>query len=159
MDGIRIPKEIADEEGVPDDLDSALVGPYRFPSPIRRRAAARFYLLGALLAALGGLADLATGLWAVSAGFLVIAYLHNRAAWPLLIEQEEALSSAAARVPFAVGHASAALGFSGLASRPVWNVVLYSAEEPPVQRALVRLDAAIGKQIDHTYMEDLDPPG
>ena len=158
MDGIRIPKEIADAEGIPDDLDSAVLGPYRFPSPTRRRASALIYVLGGLLAALGALAGLASGMWAVAAGFLVLAYLHDRAAWPLVIEQEQALSSAAARVPFTVGHASAALGFSGLRSRPVWNVILYSATEPPDRRALVRFDAAAGTQIDETYIEDLDPP-
>ena len=158
MDGIRIPKEVADAEGVPEDLDSAVPGPYRFPSPTRRRAAALIYVLGAILAALGALAGLAPGLWAVSAGFVVLAYLHDQAAWPLAVVQEQALESAATRVPFPVGHASAALGFSGLRSRPVWNVILYSAAEPPDRRALVRFDATTGMQIDDTYIEDLDPP-
>ena len=158
MDGIRIPKDLADAEGVPDDLDSAVLGPYRFPSPTRRRAAALIYVLGALLATLGALAGLASGLWAVSAGLLVLAYVHDQAAWPLVVEQEQALSSAATLVPFPVGHASAALGFSGLRSRPVWNVILYSAAEPPDRRALVWFDATSGVQIDDTYIEDLDPP-
>lgn len=158
MDGIRIPKEIADSEGVPEDLNSAVLGPYRFPSPTRRRAAALIYVLGALLAALGALAGLASGLWALSAGFLVLAYLHDQAAWPLVIEQEQAFGAAAALVPFPVGHASAALGFSGWRSRPIWNVILYSAADPPDRRALVRFDAATGIQIDDTYIEDLEPP-
>ena len=158
MDGIRIPEEVARAEGVPDDLDSSVLGPYRFPSPLRRRRAAFVYLVGAFLAALGALAGLAPGLWAIAAGFLVVAFLHDRAAWPLLIEQEEALTTAATMVPFAVGHASAALGFVGLRSRPVWNVILYSAQDPPDRRALVRLDATTGGQVDNTYVEDLAPP-
>ena len=159
MDGIRIPEEVARAEGVPEDLDSGVLGPYRFPSPLRRRRAAFVYVAGAVLGALGALAGLASGLWLISGGFLVVAFLHDRAAWPLGIEQEEALHAAAVRVPFAVGHASAALGFVGLRSRPVWNVILYSAAEPPDRRALVRLDATTGAQLDSTYVEEVDPPG
>ena len=158
MDGIRIPEEVARAEGVPDDLDSGVLGPYRFPSPARRRTAGLVYVVGAVLAVLGALAGLATGLWVIAAGFLVLAFLHDRAAWPLVIRQEEALGTAAALVPFAVGHASAALGFVGLQSRPVWNVILYSAEEPPDRRALVRLDAVTGIQLDEPYVEALEPP-
>ena len=152
MDGILIPEEIAKSEGVPEDLDSGVLGPYRFPSPQRRRTAALVYVAAAVLA------GLAPGLWAISAGFLVVAFLHDRAAWPLVIEQEEALTTAAALVPFAVGHASAALGFVGLRSRPVWAVILYSAEEPPDRRALVRLDATTRARLDRPYVEEIEPP-
>ena len=158
MDGIRIPEEIAKAEGVPEDLDSGVLGPYRFPSPQRRRTAALVYVAAAILSALGALAGLAPGLWAISAGFLVVAFLHDRAAWPLVMEQEEALTTAAALVPFAVGHASAALGFVGLRSRPAWAVILYSAEEPPDRRALVRLDATTGARLDSPYVEEIEPP-
>lgn len=158
MDGIRIPEDVAKAEGVPEDLDSGLLGPYRFPSPVRRRTAALVYVAAAVLSALGALAGLASGFWVVSAAFLVVAFLHDRAAWPLVIEQEEALIASAASVPFAVGHASAALGFVGLRSRPVWNVILYSAEEPPDRRALVRLDAITGKRLDTPYTEKVEPP-
>ena len=158
MDGIRIPDEVARAEGVPEDLDSAVLGPYRFPSPLRRRTAALVYVAAAVLSGLGALAGLPSGLWVISGAFLVVAFLHDRAAWPLVIEQEAALNTAAAQVPFAVGHASAALGFVGLRSRPVWNVILYSAEEPPDRRALVRLDATTGGRLDTPYLEDIEPP-
>ena len=158
MDGIRIPEEVAEAEGVPEDLDSAVLGPYRFPSPVRRRTAALVYVAAAILSALGALAGLASGLWVISAALLVVAFLHDRSAWPLVIEQEEALTTAAALVPFAVGHASAALGFVGLRSRPVWNVILYSAEEPPDRRALVRLHATTGATLDSPYVEEIEQP-
>ncbi len=156
MDGIRIPKEVAVAEGVPEDLDSGVLGPYRFPSPDRRRTAARIYIVGAVIAALGTLAGLASGLWVASVGLIALAYLHDRAAWPLKVDQEQALGSGATRVPFPVGHASAALGFRGLRSRPVWNVILYSASDPPDRRALVQLDAVTGVDVDNIYIEDLE---
>ena len=157
MDGIEIPREIADAAGVPDDLDSGELGPYRFPNPKRRATAALFYLGGAGLAAIGALTGLPRGLWVLAGVFIVIAALHRQAAWELAIEQSQALERAAAQVPFTVGHASAAVAFVGHRSKPVWNIILYSAVEPPDQRALVRLDATSGEPVDEPYMEDLTP--
>lgn len=155
MEGIRIPRDVAREEGVPEDLDSGVLGPYRFPSPARRRTAANVYLAGALLSLLGALADLAAGLWIVSVGLIALAVVHNRSAWPLNVDLQEALLAAGAAAPFTVGHASAALGFVGLRAAPVWNVILYSAEDPPDRRSLVRLDAVTGDLLDHPYVEAL----
>lgn len=158
MEGIRIPAEVAREAGVPDDLDSGQLGPYRFPSPSRRRIGARIYLAAGLLAVLGALANLGAGLWVVAIGLLALAYVHYRTAWPLVIGQVRALDMAAAVAPFPVGHASAALGFVGGRSRPVWNLILYSAEDPPLTRALVRIDAVSGHRVDEVYTEQLQQP-
>ena len=157
-DGIRIPADVAREAGVPDDLDSGQLGPYRFPSPARRRIGGRIYLTAGLLAVFGALANLGAGLWVVALGLLALAYVHYRTAWSLAIDQERALDMAAALAPFPVGHASAALGFVGGRSRPVWNLILYSAEDPPVMRALVRIDAVSGHRIDEVYTEQLEQP-
>lgn len=158
MDGIRIPGDVAREAGVPDDLDSGRPGPYRFPSPARRLIGARIYLAAGSLAALGALANLGTGLWVIALGLAAMSYVHYRTAWSPAIRQEQALHMAAILSPFPVGHASAALGFVGLRSRPVWNLVLYSAEDPPRSRALVRLDAVSGSQLDEVYTEQLPQP-
>ena len=157
MDGIQIPREIADAEGVPEDLDSAELGPYRFPNPIRRKAAARFYLGAAALLAIGILAGLPGEMAALVAMFITMAWLHHRAAWDLALDQETALETAASEVSFTVGHASAAVAFVGHRSRPVWNVILYSTVEPPDQRALVRIDATTGRVIEEAYTEALAP--
>lgn len=159
MEGIRIPREVAEAEGVPEDLDSGVLGAYRFPSPARRRISARIYTAAAGLAALAALAELSPGFWAAALGLLVLAFLHRNAAWPLRIDQEEAFRRAAAASPFPVGHASASLVFVGFRSRPVWAVVLYSAEDPPDRRALVRLEAVTGDPLGETYVEELPPPG
>ena len=155
MDGIEIPRDVADAEGVPDDLDSSNLAPYRFPDPKRRANAAWLYVGGAAVTGIGAATDLPDGLWFVALMFLAIAVMHFRGAWELGIEQEEALESAAAAVPFAVGHASAAVAFVGLRSRPVWNIILYSATEPPDKRALVRFDGVTGDAVDEPYVEDL----
>ncbi|GIU92532.1 MAG: hypothetical protein KatS3mg011_1438 [Acidimicrobiia bacterium] len=150
-DGIHIPREVADAEGVPEDLDASVVGPYRFPDPRRRRIAGGIYL---------GLAALVAW-WRPTWPFLLVlvglGLWHVMAAWPLGLDQEEALLVAAPRVPFPVGHASAALTFTGIRARPTWHVVVYSDEDPPRRRALVTLDAVTGDPIGEPYVEDLPP--
>ncbi len=156
MDDTQTPREAADAEGVAVGLDLSHLEEYQFPSPTRRKAAAWFYVGGAAVGTLGVLSGLPRGLWAVVALFLIIAWLHARAAWSLEIDQTAALDLAATAVPFTVGHASAAVGFIGARSRPVWNVLLYSAVEPPDKRALVRFDATNGHPIGEAYVEDLE---
>ena len=56
--------------------------------------------------------------------------------------------AATAEVGFAVGHASAQMGWRGLLSRPTWRILLYSAENPPTRRGLVLVDGVDGSVID-----------
>jgi hypothetical protein len=140
---------VTDEEHqgdeLPEDLDvTAYVGPYTFPDIRRRRIA------GAIYAVLGA-ASLAAGLTNANSGFvfgggllLAIALYHVVAAWPLRIDQTQALAVASRTVGFPVGHASAQLAWRGLRSRPTWRILVYSADEPPSIRGLVELDAVDG---------------
>jgi hypothetical protein len=125
------------------------------PDPRRRRIAGWIYLATAVL-----LAPLAADLplvWGGVALAIVLGVWHLTAAWPLAIDQEEALSGAAAAVDFTVGHASAAVTFVGWRSRPQWHVVLYSADEPPSRRALVQLDGVTARLTGEVYTEDVPP--
>ena len=74
----------------------------------------------------------------------VVSAYHFATAWPLVVDQTEALLIASRTVGFAVGHASAQLAWRGLRSRPAWRILLYSADEPPTMRGLVELDAVDG---------------
>ena len=56
-------------------------------------------------------------------------------------------------VGFAVGHASAQMGWRGLLSRPTWRILLYSAENPPLRRGLVLVDGVDGEVVDW-FVED-----
>jgi hypothetical protein len=130
----------ADE--LPADLDvTAYVGPYLFPSPRRRLVAAAWLVA----VAVGGLAGFAAsgndGLLAGALALLGIAVYHALTAWPLRVDQTEALLVATRTVGFPVGHASAQLTWRGLRSRPTWRILLYSADTPPSTRGLVELDA------------------
>jgi hypothetical protein len=145
---------------LPEDLDpSGYVGPYTFPDNSRRRIPGVLYLV---------LAAGCVALWAsagddavlVNDGLLWVAVaLAAWGAWNLLCgvrlgtDETDALVSATRTVGFAVGHASAQLGWRGFRSRPTWRILLYSAEEPPAHRGLVLVDAVDGTVLQH-FVED-----
>lgn len=153
--GIYISPETAEKEAVPDELNADLVGDYRFPDPRRRRAAAWIYTV--LAAGLFVAALVSPRPWWIG-GILAagLAVWHRLAAWPLEIDQEQALEIAASRVEFPVGHASAAVSFAGVRARPRWQVIVYSAENPPARRALVQLDGVDGSAVGEVYSEAVE---
>ena len=141
--------EVHDE--LPEELDvTGYVGQYTFPDIARRRAPAVIYLLAAtacfvLWATHRGTHVLVNDgfLWA-AIGLFLAGWYHWVAAWRLDVRETDALVAAVRRVGFPVGHASAQLGWSGLRSRPVWRLLLYSAEEPPARRGVVLVDGVSG---------------
>lgn len=143
-DGIGIPREVADAEGVPEDLDANAVEEYAVPDPARRALAGRLYLVGAALAAAGAATGLGAGMGWAGGVLVLVAAWHFAASWPLRVREADAFERAGRALEFTVGHASAAVRFEGLRARPVWNVVLYDAGEPPTQRALVFVDGVTG---------------
>lgn len=147
-EGIHIDREVADAVAIEEELDSNVVGPYRFPDPRRRRTPAYIYLATAVLVAL-----IVDPLVAVLP--LALAAWHWFAAWPLEVEQEAALARAATAVDFSIGHASAAVAFTGLRARPQWSVIVYSAAEPPDRRALVTVDGVNGRILADPYVESI----
>jgi hypothetical protein len=149
--GIFIERDLADSIDIEQELDSNVLGPYQFPDPTRRRTAGLVFLVGAVLVML-----VVDGGWLPAIGLVGLALWNFASAWPLQVGEEQALAIAGASVDFPVGHASAAVTFAGLRSRPRWNVVVYSAEEPPEQRALVIVDALGGELVGDPYVEDLE---
>lgn len=148
--GIHIDRDLAASVAIEEELDANTVGVYRFPSPQRRRLAGWVYLTMAVLAVV------AVEGWVVSAGLAALGIWHFLAAWPLEIDETEALRVAGSAADFPVGHASAAVRFAGWRSRPRWAVVLYSAADPPDQRALVVVDAVNGEVVE-SYRETISP--
>lgn len=142
---------------LPDDLVAhGYVGVYQFPDNSRRRIPGVMYVI------LGAVCLIAWLVWsdssiAVNGGLLGAAVLLIAAGvlsitsgWRMTVKESEALAAAATAVGFAVGHASAQQVWRGLRSRPTWRVLCYSAEEPPLQRGLVLVDA-----VDATVLERL----
>ena len=145
--------EVRDQ--LPSDLDvSAFVGPYQFPDNSRRRIPGYLYLgIAALSLLLWLVSDQSSGL--VNYGFLVFAFALAAFAvfvltssWKMTINERDALVHASRAVDFAVGHASAQQVWRGVRSRPTWRVFCYSAEEPPLHRGLVLVDAVNGEIVE-----------
>ena len=146
---------------VPRAADDAAEVPFTIPDPRRRRTAAVIYLVGAALAGAGVAAGLPRGLLAAAGLGVVLAAWHLLAAHPIRVDDSKALAAANREVEFAVGHASATLGFDGWRARPVWNVLVFAADDPPSQRGLVRVDAGDGRVIGSYFEDDpgADPDG
>ena len=121
--GDRTDAEHTDE--LPEDLDaSGYVGPYVFPDNNRRRIPGYLYLVTAAVC---------IGLWAtagetavlVNGGFLAagivlaaVGVYHLLSGYDLVVDERDALVAASRSVGFAIGHASAQMGWRGLRSRP-----------------------------------------
>jgi hypothetical protein len=138
---------MSDEHGdqLPEELDvTAYVGPYVFPNINRRRIPAVIYAALAVLCLAGWVWSTNVGLLAAAILLGAVSAYHFATAWNLEVDQTQALVVATRTVGFPVGHASAQLAWRGLRSRPVWRILLYSADEPPTKRGLVELDAVDG---------------
>jgi hypothetical protein len=157
------PAPVRDEDVVdelPDDLNlSEFVGPYTFPNNNRRRIPAVIYIvmgLGCLaaFALLDGDSPLVNQgtLWA-GVGLVAFGAYGLIAGWTLQVEESDALVTASAQVGFPVGHASAQMAWRGWLSRPVWRILLYSAENPPARRGIVLVDGVDGRVIEW-FVED-----
>ena len=151
---IEIPQDVADAADVPDDLQSLVLEPYAVPNTDRRRRAGLIYIVGGLIVAAGIAAGLPAGMW-LMVGFLgLIAAYHYAAGFHLEVMDGEALEIANREAEFPAGHASAALNFEGWRARPIWNVLMFSADDPPTQRGLVRVDGLDGSVVG-SYVEDV----
>ncbi|MFV1989295.1 MAG: hypothetical protein ACC652_00975 [Acidimicrobiales bacterium] len=143
--------EVVDE--LPEDLDRSFSSPYEFPNNDRRRIPAVMYMVigtaSVILWLVRGDGVLVNTGLAVGGGLLVAFGLYQFfAGVSLEIDENEALLAAMQHLDFAVGHASGQLSWRGLLSRPTWRMLLYSTEEPPTYRALVRIDGVTGEVVD-----------
>jgi hypothetical protein len=149
---------------LPADLDaSAFVGPYKVPDNSRRRIPGYMYsAIGLAMIAIwiakrdsdavlvnrgllvGGIMVASFGMFSISSG------------WRMKVDEKIALRNATKEVGFAVGHASAQQVWRGLRSRPTWRVLCYSSEQPPLQRALVLVDAVDGSIVERLVESNPD---
>lgn len=146
--GIHIERDLAESVAIEEELDSNVLTPFLFPSPMLRRASGWVLLVGGVITAVSF-----EGGWIPALGFLALAVWQFASSWPLNIDEHGALGLAGQAVDFPVGHASAAVTFKGIRSRPRWAVILYSATDPPDRRGLVVVDAVSGDVVEDVYIE------
>jgi hypothetical protein len=147
-------------DSLPEDLNAVdHAQAYDFPDNSRRRIPAAIYLGLALvlvvLVVVRGDAVLVNKGLLLAAGVLAVAgVISYTSGWRMRVDERQALVAAQGAVGFAVGHASAQQVWHGLRSRPTWRVLVYSAESPPKQRALVLVDAVDGRVVEHLTQEN-----
>lgn len=150
--------DVRDE--LPDDLDpSGFVGAYMFPDNSRRRWPGVLYLVIAamcvVVAVVWSDSPIVNGGWILAAVLLaVMGTISITSGWRMHVDEKEALVAAQRAVGFAVGHASAQQVWRGFRSRPTWRVLCYSAEEPPLQRGLVLVDAIDAEIVEYLVEEN-----
>lgn len=145
--------DIVDE--LPEDLDTELApNEYTLPNNNRRRIPASIYLFVAIGCIVVWALDdgssplVNNGLLVAGvllAAFAAFGFLAGRT---LQIDETEALVLATAKIGFPVGHASAQMVWRGWLSRPVWRLLLFSSENPPLQRGLVLVDGIDGAVVE-----------
>jgi hypothetical protein len=78
----------------------------------------------------------------------VMSIITITSGWRMTINESEALVVATRSAGFAVGHASAQQVWRGIRSKPTWRIFCYSTEDPPLQQALVLIDAVNGRVVE-----------
>ena len=154
--------EIRDQ--LPDDLNAVdHIGVYDFPDNSRRRIPAIIYAvlaIGCVAFWQVGDADASPlvnrGLIFAAVVLGVMAVVSFTSGWRMTVDESEALVIATRKVGYPVGHASAQQVWRGLRSRPTWRIFCYSAEEPPLQRGLVLVDAVNGNIVECLVEENPD---
>lgn len=126
---------------------------YIFPDNARRRIPAMMYMvIGAALIALALVKGdgVFTNRGFLAAGIALIAFgIYSYAAgYPLVLDEQDALVAAGKDAGITIGHASAQMGWRGIMSRPVWRILLYSAEEQPKKRAFIMVDGVDGTIVE-----------
>ena len=140
-------------DSLPDDLDPSLAAPITFPNNSRRRVPAVLYLVmggGSIAGAIARDGSPFVNRGLLVAGVVLVAFaLYGLAAGRSLnVDETDALVAATREVGFPVGHASAQMAWRGLLSRPVWRLLVYSSENPPLSRAMVIVDGVSGEVVE-----------
>lgn len=152
--------DIRDE--LPEDLDpTGFVGPYQFPDNSRRRWPGGIYLVVAAVCLVAWFVATDSpivngGLLVAAAVLAVVGVFSITSGWRMTVDEKDALVAAQQALGFPVGHASAQQVWRGLRSRPTWRVLCYSAEDPPVRRGLVLVDAVDGRVVEQLSEDNPD---
>ena len=152
--------DIRDE--LPEDLDpTGFVGPYQFPDNSRRRWPGVIYLAVAAACVVAWFVATDSpivngGLLVAAAVLAVVGVFSITSGWRMTVDEKDALVAAQQALGFPVGHASAQQVWRGLRSRPTWRVLCYSAEDPPMRRGLVLVDAVDGTVVEQLSEDNPD---
>ena len=159
VDGIEIDKDIAEETLLPDDLNSLAVGSYVVPNP-RKRKQYPYVVLGVVLL------SFITSLIIDFVSFVPVIIILSIVALLLFlvnnkfkIQQQEVIERITNNIDHSIGYYSIALTFQFTFKNiltPVWTVIVYSHENPPLNKTIIEINAFSGKVITEPYTENLN---
>ena len=159
VDGIEIDKDIAEETLLPDDLNSLAVGSYVVPDP-RKRSQYPYVVLGVVLL------SFITSLIIDFVSFVPVIIILSIVALLLFlvnnkfkIQQQEVIERITNNIDHSIGYYSIALTFQFTLKNiltPVWTVIVYSHENPPLNKTIIEINAFSGKVITEPYTENLN---
>ena len=159
IDGIEIDKDIAEETLLPDDLNSLAVGSYVVPDP-RKRKQYPYVVLGVVLL------SFITSLIIDFVSFVPVIIILSIVALLLFlvnnkfkIQQQEVIERITNNINHSIGYYSIALTFQFSFKNiltPVWTVIVYSHESPPLNKTIIEINAFSGKVITEPYTENLN---
>jgi len=159
VDGIEIDKVVAEETLVPDDLNSLAVGSYVVPDP-RKRKQYPYVVLGVVLLSfitslIIDFVSFVPVIIILSIIALVLFLVNNK----FKIQQQEVIERITNSIDHSIGYYSIALTFQFTFKNiltPVWTVIVYSHENPPLNKTIIEINAFSGKVITEPYTENLN---
>ena len=155
MTGIEISQADASNENLPDDLNSLAYGAYRLPDISRRRMFSIILLIFCLVSLfLAFILNLNIFIYPSVIFFFIFLYifsLNHR----ISVDQKEVVEKAAHYIDHSVGYYSVALTFKNFILNPVWTVIIYDHNNPPIDRSIVEIDANSSKLIGEVYKEKI----
>ena len=159
VDGIEIDKDIADETLLPDDLNSLAVGSYVVPDP-RKRKQYPYVVLGVvLLSFITSLIIDYVSFVPVIIILSIIALLLFLVNNKFTVQHQEVIERITNNIVHSIGYYSIALTFQFTFKNiltPVWTVIVYSHENPPLNKTIIEINAFSGKVITEPYTENLN---
>ena len=156
VDGIEIDKDIAEETLLPDDLNSLAVGSYVVPDP-RKRQQYPYIVLSVVLISfiaslMAGFVDFVPVLIILSFTAFLLFFVDNK----FKIQQQEVIEKITNNIDHSIGYYSIALTFQFTFKNlltPVWTVIVYSHENPPINKTIIEISAFSGRVITDRYTE------
>jgi len=159
VDGIEIDKDIAEETLLPDDLNSLAVGSYVVPDP-RKRQQYPYIVLSVVLISfitslMVGFVDFVPVLIILSFTAILLIFVDNK----FKIQQQEVIEKITNNIDHSIGYYSIALTFQFTFKNlltPVWTVIVYSHENPPLNKTIIEISAFSGRVITDPYTENIN---
>ena len=159
VDGIEIDKDIAEETLLPDDLNSLAVGSYVVPDP-RKRQQYPYIVLSVVLISfiaslMAGFVDFVPVLIILSFTAFLLFFVDNK----FKIQQQEVIEKITNNIDHSIGYYSIALTFQFTFKNlltPVWTVIVYSHENPPLNKTIIEINAFSGRVITDPYTENIN---